>query len=122
MRETKFRGKHRDKGSWVYGSYVHCEIDGDTIKPFDSLIEIDVDPETVGQCTDLADQNGLWIYEGDVLRILVEGDEIESNVFWSDGGFCITVDHGSPEYEPYIGEFHVAKHCEVIGNIHENPE
>jgi len=47
MRDIKFKGKRKDNGEWVYGSYIHCEIDGDSIKPFDSLIQYDVVPETV---------------------------------------------------------------------------
>lgn len=74
----------------------------------------------VEQCTGLRDKNGKLIYEGDILH----------------------VDDENPECDPYIGHVIRSKkeaafkfltgntemalkdgnQCEVIGNIHENPE
>jgi len=125
MREIEFRGIELSSwgvyvvGEWIYGSYIHCDFNGDSIKASNRLVDIKVDPKTVGQFTGLKDMNGVKIYEGDVVRMLVDSEEIESGVFWDAAGFCISASSG---YEPFIGEYYNSKQCEVIGNIHENPE
>ena len=71
------------------------------------------------QYTGLKDEDGVKIFEGDIVIINIEGDEIRSNVFWADGGFCITAESG---YEPYLGEYHGPYGTVVVGNVYENPE
>ena len=71
MREIKFRGKHLDDGTWVYGNLLAVNNN------FASIGEVgaelchykysNVDPATVGQFTGLHEKDGVEIYEGDVL-------------------------------------------------------
>jgi len=76
----EFRGLYKTDRSWVYGSYIHCEVYGDIIKPFDSLIEYDVIPETVGQYIGLKDttQGHAKIFVHDI----VEWDDASKGEYW----------------------------------------
>lgn len=137
MREILFRGKRVDNGEWVSsGNLIHFNEDNEYYIPAtdahckcthdseDNIIEWNevlfykVIPETVGQYTGLKDENGVKIFEGDVVDIIPEIEEI-GVIEWADGeavfmingdGWCATFDN----YYPYD--------VEVIGNIHDNPE
>ena len=101
------------------GEEVTVHYDGDT---FDTILdEGDLKACFVEQCTGLRDKHGKLIYEGDILNV----DNTEN-----------------PENYPYVGSVIRSKNeaalkfltgnievaltdgnrCEVIGNIHENPE
>ena len=131
MRDILFRGKRVDNGEWTEG-YLYKIWN----KVFllwgmtgDSPNMEEIKPETVGQFTGLCDKNGKKIFEGDI--VLFE-DESPTNyeyhdctemrcgeIKFGDGAFYITnriaVEMGDLLY---CGELD----CEVIGNIHDNPE
>ena len=79
MREIKFRGKRIDNGEWVYGYYVFEQLTEEhnilenVDNPYDNLNWYEVDPNTVGQCTGLEDDNDIGIYEGDYLNSTRKG-------------------------------------------------
>ena len=146
MRKILFRGKRMDNGKWILGSLIKVKIRNATawiiFKPdfafvdgrVSSLDHANVDPEAVGQCTGLKDKNGKWIFEGDIIKShyanAPKADFIEEVVF-HNGRFCAlyqkdgckmwqsladSVPHHPQDKMAYM------EWCEVIGNIHDNPE
>lgn len=123
MREILFRGKSLDKsGEWVLGSLIHrTDFYGDPCDDYFILYggEFDCDyydsdrvnPETVGQFTGLTDKNGKKIFEGDILKWddIEWGSEHLELVEWNYSLFSIRKDDWN-------------EWCEVVGNIHDNPE
>lgn len=123
-----YRGR-RENGSWISGCLIYDPesmqvlgiISNDPdVHPLDMPYMdagcIDgyfptVDPETIGMCTGLNDRNGVWIFEGDIIFIPRRGKAYE--VKYQLGQFYIGINLPIA-YERY--------NCEVIGNIHDNPE
>ena len=123
MREILFRGKSADDGEWVEGWFFGAECTTSIIDHNHYLWPIT--PETVGEYTGLQDKNDKKIFEGDVVLYKIGPLDLGTRypVYFSgerggyfpfargDGCGCCedeTVWH--PEW------------CEVIGNIHDNPE
>ena len=147
MREILFRGKRIDNGEWVSsGNLITFNDKGegkqffipqmnakctcthdeqDNILSFDSGVFYKVDPKTIGQYTGRKDKNNKKVFEGDILRVTVDGQNWGVGVVqWCDHDQCFSLfllpnsnlrlidfgDLGLPEY------------YEIIGNIHDNPE
>ena len=132
MREILFRGKQLDNGDWVDGYLYEHEpplvgivsekdepeaskwfiartgfADWNMPRPVE-LVE--VDPSTVGQYTGLNDKNGNRIFEGDILSI------------WNDRNDVVVFEDGAFIMEDTEIPMRFAIKFEVIGNIHDNPE
>ena len=150
MREILFRGKRIDNGEWVEGAFLNDRDGAFCICPAVSDISYgdggnrrrigcwyNVAPSTVGQYTGLKDKNGRRIFEGDIIRTHYTNTRqngfVEQVVF-HNGRFCSLfkipgpgngkiwtslpdgVPHLPQDKTPYM------EWCEIIGNIHDNPE
>lgn len=124
MREILFRGKPLYEKYWITGSlYI---VDGLTfiISPHERTLQVDV--KTVGQYTGLKDKNGKWIFEGDILD--VSGNHDAVLLGYRNGRAIVRWDEYVSGFEPFAyydsdcGLYICEKECEVIGNIHDNPE
>jgi hypothetical protein len=78
-----------------------------------------IDPVTIGQFTGLHDRNGKEIYEGDIVQSIGTPELVQWKFFCEgDGnpvaGYCFT--HGVEFVSENVLD------CEVIGNVHDNPE
>lgn len=81
----------------------------------------------VMQYTGLKDKNGVEIYEGDIVRCFDWEDDAkawnttrEAEVIFEHG--CFTLGYGLALYEYQFTDDDESGCCEIIGNIHENPE
>lgn len=129
MREILFRGKRLDNGEWIEGSLLKVTAEnkpyylifGDNFsfdgKDAKALSHAAVITETVGQFTGLTDKNGKKIFEGDIVDILTENEEI-GIVAYEDGGFLVNADGFCVDFHSNIN----GTDLEIIGNIHDNPE
>lgn len=143
IRKIEFRGKRIDNGEWVEGDLetgklcgeLNAAWIGETWYEMGSQYEpsgwdncgYEVDPSTVGQYTGLTDKNGRKIFEGDILKIAWYAPRREPvyenhEVVYSKSGF-FTKRNGNilGQVSNYISP-NVNLRCEVIGNIHDNPE
>lgn len=145
MREILFRGKRLDNGEWVEGS-LHIEWgetrkDGSRNKDYRILGMRGecyyVDPDTVGQYTglcDKSDKNGKKIFEGDIVKTQPFSDRPYSKKAKFKQHIGVVEYRIHPKYvsewsvkiEDYDGfgccNWSAFYDCEVIGNIHDNPE
>jgi hypothetical protein len=112
-------GRIIDAGDWVYGDYCSsAEFPGYcAIFLSDEIgLRVEVDPNTIGQCTGMKDANRTQIFEGDVL--VDEGGE-PCEIVW-DNERCAFIAHFICDDEwltldtAFIGF--------VTGNVHDNPE
>lgn len=136
MREILFRGKRTDNGEWVYGDLIRDCICNTTVQHIGYYLYgevadtenddvVSVIPETVGQYTGLKDKNGKKIFDGDILYSSGAIEDYSLIVVRFDGGLFFDY------YLKQLGECHDTEavqnkdwteDCEIIGNIHDNPE
>lgn len=130
MRELLFRGQTRRKGekvrmddtavesNWVYGGIFQGPIHS-VIYSYDSTEKHAVYSDTVGQYTGLQDKRGQRIFEGDIVEIRFDRSvcpEVVGEVYFINGGFHIRSSNAGLSLFAYV------QYCEIIGNIHDNPE
>lgn len=81
------------------------------------------DADEIEQCTGLKDKNDKLIYEGDILNSLYRRDGCRGLyvVEWFDGNLGVKK-VGEHQQKMVSVSLSDLTRCEVIGNIHENPE
>ena len=140
MRDILFRGKRLDNGEWVYGYLLKVTVGGndiDVIVPHGAIINdllikrniYQVDPETVGQCTELKDNNGNRIFEGDIVDYEDEApgqyeyhDSLIINrgtIKYGEGSFYFT-NAVAANLQDFV--YKGVLDCMVVGNVHDNPQ
>lgn len=104
MREIKFRAWHKEE-SYMTNSLELIDFADGYIIAYGNL-----DKFELMQYTGIKDKNNKEIYEGDIVKALIDGEYYNQEVDWIEDmeliGWNLKVDR---EYE-------------VIGNIYENPE
>ena len=140
MREILFRGNSTETNQWIYGGFhiwekrQVCALGNDRLKDDEiscvitvnsfadwnmprTMQAVEVIADTVGQYTGLTDRNGNKIFEGDIVNILTENEEI-GVIVYEDGGFFVHADKFSIDIIYKINGTDV----EVIGNKYDNPK
>lgn len=133
-RTIKFRGKKASNGIWVYGylvelSELNVAIYFPVAKGCVTQMEwVYVDPDTVAQFTGLLDKNGKEIYEGDIVKTKQFGKDVKSGDHFTNvsGEDSFEIKYTNAQFVFNNKErcfyLHRNTSCEVIGNIHDNPE
>jgi len=80
----------------------------------------DIDLGTLGQFTGLKTNDGIDIYEDDILQINIRKSGI-GTVFFNEKTACFSVCFGSNEYYELYHFIHDNIECKIIGNVYENP-
>lgn len=134
MREILFRGKRIDNGEWVEGKGIDLNFNDAYIltKEYDScsgyyMGEVEVIPDTVGQFTGLTDKNLKKIFEGDIVSINEHEDCVNGvyAIAWDNENHCWKMTRDCLYHFDYFSFSELNgfnESCEVIGNIHDNPE
>lgn len=140
MREILFRAKGKIDGEWHYSSGVINVRDisfmfserrpvnkvyDKTADGTDILFNFEiVDGETVGQFTGLTDKNGKKIFEGDIIKTfycnLVIAYNIKESCYEGQYAGCPKIAKELKYCAQFVDNEKID--CEVIGNIHDNPE
>lgn len=151
MREILFRGQTRrygekvnmggekQPGKWVYGGILQgigCYSVIYGVKKGE-IDKYSVYSDTVGQYTGLTDKNGKKIFEGDIIKTHycnAKKASFTEQVVFHNGRFCSLykmpgAGNGKmwanlPDGVPHLSQDKnvYMESCEVIGNIHDNPE
>lgn len=128
-REILFRGKRADTGEWIEG-YLGQSVDTFIIQDHGLVAGhfkvFKVVPETVGQYTGLKDKNGKKIFEGDIVIIPNSKKQgLPAVIRWSQSETRFEISrmgYQALSLDPLFSRIGYYSRCEVIGNIHDNPE
>lgn len=112
MRDIIFRGKCNPASPWIYGNFARLWIYNQLVVFINGQV---VQESSIGQFTGMLDKNGVRIFEGDIVRAMMD---------WGPAGMCESVvDIGFKNSEGgYRWNYFDVSTIEVIGNIYDNPE
>ena len=126
MREILFRGKTLYEGEWITGYLSKEPADSNYyIQPVGKNICDVVNPETVGQFTELTDCLNNAMYEGDLVRAFDDKEcEFDKSfigiVKFIDGAFG--VEWHFIDFQTFMPFRNIGNKIMVVGNIFDNPE
>lgn len=117
-----FRGKRKDNGEWIqgylYGIWERRYILWGMTNDIPNMVE--VDPETVCQCTAMPDKNNKLIFENDIAIKHNDDDKKLYLIRWSENYAAWELAQcGCAMYGFFDVDF---GEIEVIGNAIDNPE
>lgn len=117
-----FRGKQIDNGEWIqgylYGIWERRYILWGMTNDIPNMVE--VDPETVCQCTAMPDKNSKLIFENDIVIKHNDDDKEPYLIRWSENYAAWELAQcGCAMYGFFDVDF---GEIEVIGNAIDNPE
>lgn len=117
-----FRGKRKDNGEWIqgylYGIWERRYILWGMTNDIPNMVE--VDPETVCQCTAMPDKNNKLIFENDIAIKHNDDDKEPYLIRWSENYAAWELAQcGCAMYGFFDVDF---GEIEVIGNVFDNPE
>lgn len=112
----KFRAWDTEEDRYASDDDICYDTGGACDNVYD-LLKVDNQFYIYEQCTGLKDKNGKLIYEGDIVETHDYTTEHSQIVF--DKGCYVLKSKDVAMYE-HLSNYE--KECEVIGNIHENPE
>lgn len=119
-----YKAKRKDNGKWVYGFYIGDIGDGcHEICDINDITghRVEVEPETVCECSGTTDKNEQLIYEGDMLKYTDSFDHTHIGfVVWSVGCFSLQsmISRNCPAIDIILAKFDI----EIVGNIHDMAE
>ena len=117
-----FRGKRKDNGEWIqgylYGIWERRYILWGMTNDIPNMVE--VDPETICQCTAMPDKNSKLIFENDIAIKHNDDDKEPYLIRWSENYAAWELAQcGCAMYGFFDVDF---GEIEVIGNAIDNPE
>ena len=125
-REILFKAKRKDNGEWIQGYYYQIWQQGyilwGMINNMPDMVE--VNPDTLCQCTGLTDERGQKIWENDICNRKEKYPEI---VTYNKGDWQLDYSYvfGKEMHTDAcnLGFYVCARNCvEVIGNIFDNAD
>jgi uncharacterized phage protein (TIGR01671 family) len=122
MREIKFRAYIKEFTQMLEVEYLHVIAEEVEVRRFPNILTSlfsyakEFEDAVLMQYTGLKDKNGKEIYEGDLLLRHRNAPPIMEEVQYGSSTWLLVGEDGGIFLDV------INQHCEVMGNIYENPE